>query len=90
MVFVGGWGRSNKTIGIGPLLECDNCNNTNNFKVFETSRKATLYFIPVAKWERQYWMVCPICSYGTELESLEQAQKIVSISAATLTPMVMG
>lgn len=89
MVFVGGWGRGSKVIGSGPYLKCNNCHNSNNYKIFETSRKATLYFIPVAKWDRQYWMVCPICNFGTELDSLEQAQKIVSETTASLPPLVM-
>lgn len=32
--------------------------------IYELSRQATVYFIPVAKWGKEYYVICPICEAG--------------------------
>lgn len=90
MVFIGGWGSGSKILGNGPILECENCHNENHFQVRESSKKATLYFIPVAKWDKHYWLVCPICQYGVELDSIEQARAIIELAAAEMPPLTFN
>jgi len=72
-----GWGGNCKIMGEVGLVDCPNCNNTASWQVVETSKRASLYFIPVAKWQRQYFCVCPVCSCGTELGNREQAQDLL-------------
>lgn len=54
--------------------------NTVTWLVARTSRKACLFFVPVAKWQREYWMYCPICSAAAPLDSKEQAETLVALA----------
>jgi hypothetical protein len=74
MFVIFGWGGAKKILGDGLALLCPNCHNARTWQVIRTSKKATLFFVPVAKWSQKYWMVCPVCSAALELESQEQAQ----------------
>ncbi len=87
MVFLAGWGKGSKLLGLGPELTCENCHNTKQYQIFETSKKVTLYFVPVAKWDKQYWIVCPVCSRGGELNSKEQAMSIIEEAKSQLKPL---
>ncbi len=72
-----GWGGNCKIMGEVGFIDCPNCNNTASWQVVETSKRASLYFIPVAKWKRQYFCVCPVCNCGTKLDNREQAQDLL-------------
>lgn len=72
-----GWGGNCKVLGEVGLVECPNCHNTSPWKIVETSKRVTLYFVPVAKWQRRYFCICPVCDCGTELANREQAQDIL-------------
>ena len=54
-MIVFGWGSGAKQLGTGFVTTCDNCNNTNPFVVVESSKKITVYWIPVAKWSKHYF-----------------------------------
>jgi len=73
-----GWGNSGKTLGLGPERDCDRCNNRSSWVVVENSKKVRLYFVPVAKWNAEYFMACPVCKNAVELGSREQAQAVVA------------
>jgi len=76
MIIVG-WGKGVKPLGEGFFHRCANCDNARRFVIVESSRKVSLYFVPVAKWNRRYFYVCPVCSQGVEIPSRELAQKIL-------------
>lgn len=78
MFFIFGWGNSDKTLGEGCTLECPNCHNVRRWTVIERSQKASLFFVPVAKWAAKYWMVCPVCAWSVELLSREQADRVLA------------
>jgi pyruvate-formate lyase-activating enzyme len=78
MLLLFGWGGSSKVLGEGYTLECPNCHNTRTWQVLRSSRKISVFFVPVAKWNTQYWMVCPVCSAGLELTSQQQAQEVLA------------
>lgn len=78
MFFLIGWGGSSKVLGDGFNLDCPNCHNSRTWRVIQTGRKATVFFVPVANWNTRYWMACPICSAAVELESCEQAQDVLA------------
>jgi transcription elongation factor Elf1 len=73
-----GWGNGAKRLGDGFLQTCENCHNTQQFVVAEMSRRASLYFITVAKWSKRYYYVCPVCAYGFEIPTRELAQRILA------------
>jgi hypothetical protein len=49
-----GWGKGAKQLGEGFIHLCNNCHNVRRFVVVEVSRKASLYFVTVAKWNREW------------------------------------
>jgi hypothetical protein len=75
--FVLDGGKETTELGEGFFHVCDNCHSTHRFVVAEVSRKVSLYFITVAKWNRQYFYVCPTCSFGFEIPTREWAQRIL-------------
>jgi hypothetical protein len=77
-MIVFGWGSGAKSLGDGFIATCRHCSNTRPFSVVETSRKITLYWLPVAKWNKQYYYICPVCSHGFEIPSKELAQRILA------------
>lgn len=78
MILIAGYGRRAKALGEGPTIDCPNCGNTVPTIVFETSKRATLMFIPVATWKKEYWLVCPVCERGAALRSRQHAQRVVA------------
>lgn len=63
-----GWGRESVKISDAGILKCNNCKNYTTFEIRATARKVSLYFIPVAKWDRKYYLVCITCQYGFEID----------------------
>lgn len=63
-----GWGKKSKKIADVGLMRCKNCNNMTVFELRELSNKVSIYFIPVAKWKKQNYLVCPVCDAGFEIE----------------------
>ena len=76
-MFVVGHGTKLRSLGEGPVMECPNCHNPIRAAVVEMSRRASVMFVPVAKWDAQYWMVCPICDRGVQIESRLAAQDLL-------------
>ena len=73
------WGHKgyNKVLGnTQSSIECQHCHNSAPFQIVETGFKFTLYFIPLFPYGRHYYVSCPICSYGREIErnKIEEAQ----------------
>lgn len=72
-----GWGKNSKEIGKGLIQECPNCKNVRQWIIVETSKKVSLYFVPVAKWNKEFFCICPVCNNGIKLDSLDDAHKIM-------------
>ena len=72
-----GFGTTQKQLGEVGSITCENCGNERPWVIVESSKKATLYFVPVAKWSKTYALICPVCTYGVVLESREQAQDLL-------------
>ncbi len=67
MILIGGWGKKTKKIADAGLIKCKNCNNTAAFEIRELANTASAFFIPVAKWNKKNYLICPICTAGYEL-----------------------
>ena len=52
-------------------IECGHCNNADTWEISETGRKFTLYWIPLFPYGKTYFVSCPICHYGKEIEKSE-------------------
>ena len=69
-----GWGDKAKDIGYAGVEKCPHCKNYTHVYLKEISKSFSLYFIPVAKWDRKVYLVCPICEACYELD--EENKKI--------------
>lgn len=72
-----GWGSGAKVLGEGFFLRCPNCGNATQWQIVETSKKFSLYFVPIAKWSTGYWLVCPVRSNGVRIASHDVAQAVL-------------
>lgn len=61
------WGKKSKKITDAGIMRCQNCHNMVGFELRELSNKAGLYFISMIKWNKKYFLACPICNAGFEL-----------------------
>lgn len=73
-----GWGSGSKQLGDGFIHTCSQCRNRRQASVVETSKKITLYWLPIAKWSKQYYYICPVCSHGFKIPTIELAQQILA------------
>ena len=63
-----GWGRQTiKQIGIVLKRMCDHCNNEEYWVLTRTITWFTLFFIPVIPYSVKYFLSCPVCKYGFDL-----------------------
>lgn len=63
-----GWGDKAKDVGYVGIEKCPHCKNYTHFVLKEIAKSFSLYFIPVAKWNRKVYLVCPICEACYELD----------------------
>ena len=62
-----GWGKKSKHLADMGIDKCNNCNNYAPFEVRELSNNASLFFVPMAKWNKKSYLVCTTCNAGYEL-----------------------
>jgi len=68
-------------IGLAFRIRCDHCNNEEFWGLSRRTTWFTLFFIPVIPYKTEWLLTCPICKYGTELDSA-QVKKIKPIAEA--------
>jgi transcription elongation factor Elf1 len=85
MMVIFGWGNDAKALSEGFFIRCPNCSNATQWQIVETSKRFSLYFVPVAKWSSQYWLVCPVCSSGIQIASRELAQEALAFASRDAT-----
>lgn len=54
--------------------QCPNCHNTVTMQALEVGKKFTFFFIPLFKTSRKYYLACPICRRGKEMDRLSMMQ----------------
>ena len=77
-----GWGHQ-MIKNFGPTFRslCDHCNNEEYWVLTRIMTWFTLFFIPIFPYEIKYFITCPICRYGVELNR-EQIDKIKPLAEA--------
>jgi len=76
MFFLFGWGKqTRKELSEKEFDICSYC-NIDRLKVFRITTWATLFFIPVIPYETKYYLSCPNCERGYEIEE-EEADKLI-------------
>ena len=76
MLFLFGWGKDVKKISYLGMDFCENCKNVSHYYMYETSKKVNIYFIPVARYNKKYFVACDICKYGYEVNNEEKDELI--------------
>jgi len=86
-----GWGHVKKKT-YGPVIRhtCNHCHNIDNWYLIKISTWFTLFFVPIFPYKINYLLVCPICSWGIELEKndFKQLIKIVEINMLLLNDKI--
>lgn len=75
--FLGSGGTTSEVIGDGYTVECPNCHNVRRWPVIKSMNRASVFFVPIAKWGAKYWTMCPVCDLTAQLASEEQAQQVL-------------
>jgi len=67
---------------LGPYT-CQRCHNAGMWQVIRMTRFFTLFFIPVFPVRRDYSLLCPICSHGSQITK-EQYEQLEASASPTL------
>lgn len=59
--FLFGYGVKQKQLGAGEVRTCPRCHNTTQWARMQEYKEFSLFFIPVARWNRREFDVCTIC-----------------------------
>ena len=62
-----GWVKKGKNIGYVGIDKCPNCKHYVHFSIYEYSNRVNVYFVPVAKFNKKNYLVCPVCDAAYEL-----------------------
>ena len=83
MVVIFGWG-SGKAKDLGPVAPaiCPNCHNDVLMHHVRSNKQFSLYFIPIADYGGNEYLVCPICQHALQLRP-EHKSRVVNMRAAT-------
>lgn len=79
MFFIGifGGGVKQKAMGSTSQRNCPRCHNTTPWIVYDTTKYFSLFFIPVARWGKRYFISCPICGETIALDSRDEARGFI-------------
>lgn len=82
MLIIGGWGKKSEKVADAGINKCKNCNNRSLFEVRTLSNTVSAFFVPVAKWNKRYYLVCLTCEAGFEIP--EESAKELLVHTASL------
>ena len=75
-----GWGRRHiKNIGSTIIQKCSICSHKSYFSLVRSREWFTLFFIPIFPYETKYYLECPVCRNGFEIEDNENIKKLKDI-----------
>lgn len=75
-MIIWGFRQTQKILGATIAYLCERCHNTNPFQILKVTSWFTLFFIPIIPYRTEYFIMCPICSYGYGIPK-QQALDIV-------------
>ncbi len=68
-MLIAGWGKDAKNLGYVGIVKCTHCKNYGLMSLYEIARRISVYFIPVAKFQKHWYVVCPTCNSGSEVDA---------------------
>lgn len=83
MVVIMGWG-GGRTQDLGPVAPatCPNCHNSVYLHQVRSDKQFSLYFVPLASYDNNEYLACPICQHGLALPPGQQS-RVLNMRAAT-------
>lgn len=87
MPIIFGWGKQTiSQVGIVFKNLCGNCHNEEYWVLKKTTKWFTLFFIPIIPYSTEYFLSCPICTYGITLDGvqIEQLRPIAEANQALI------
>jgi len=76
------WGRKAYAEELGYLVqECPQCRTVGPFRVVETKKKFTVYFVPTFSYSRKIYLLCPACQASFEVP----AEHVDRVTASALS-----
>lgn len=84
-----GWGKRGKEIAYLGVNKCPNCKNYGHFALHELANQVRLYFVPVANFNKKYYMVCGVCDAAWEVDS-DQKSRILRESVDLPSQSTVG
>ena len=82
------WGGDIKKICEAGLIRCPRCDAIVGAEVWRTAKTAGLYYIKIIKWNKEHWLVCPICQAGAPLN--QQQVEEIRADSKRLPPNVVA
>jgi hypothetical protein len=83
MVVIFGWGGGNtKDLGEVAPTTCPRCHNDVFLHHVQSDRQFSLYFVPLATYAANDYLLCPICRNGIQVRA-EHRQAVTAMSSAT-------
>lgn len=67
MFVIFGFGKRQRPQGPGALRDCPRCHNTTRWNRMREFSQFTLFFIPIARWNRREFETCGICTAAIEV-----------------------
>ncbi|SFQ19204.1 hypothetical protein SAMN02910358_01025 [Lachnospiraceae bacterium XBB1006] len=67
MLLVFGVGDERKDLDFNQIITCEDCGAYGSFRVFMTYTACTVFFIPVVKWNKRYYVQTRCCKTLYEL-----------------------
>lgn len=56
------WGSKGKKVCDGGIHFCTNCNHVNTMEIQVIEKNIGLFFVPVAKWDKKFYLMCNRCT----------------------------
>ena len=83
MVVIFGWGGGNtKDLGETAPTTCPRCNNQVFLHLIKSDKQFSLYFVPIANYGGDEYLLCPICRNGIRLDPAHR-QAVTAMESAT-------
>lgn len=61
--------------------KCPICGNVTTLKMYEASSHVNLYFVPMGKFNKYYYLACPLCGHMVELSKEQKDALLANIKS---------
>ena len=62
-----GYGTKQQHLGPGQTRTCPRCHNTTQWQRMREFKQFTVFFVPIARWQRREYELCGICGTADDV-----------------------